>query len=189
MVPSSGSSALASEARRLSRWLVVARSAQALGNLRKEVGNEATVLGFIGAPYTMATYCVEGGTSSAYLQIKKMGYNEPELLHALLDKLADNLAEYACYQIESGAPPPPPHRRACLPHIMLARWRGARAALTWCGAARSFGRRAGDPDVRLVGGQPGAGGLRHLRRPLPEEGGGRGQGEPPRQPLPPPPLQ
>jgi uroporphyrinogen decarboxylase len=76
---------------------------EALGNLRKEVGNEATVLGFIGAPYTMATYCVEGGTSSAYLQIKKMGYNEPELLHALLDKLADNLAEYACYQIESGA--------------------------------------------------------------------------------------
>ena len=73
MVPSSGSSALASEARRLSRWLVVARSAQALGNLRKEVGNEATVLGFIGAPYTMATYCVEGGTSSSYLEIKKMG--------------------------------------------------------------------------------------------------------------------
>jgi uroporphyrinogen-III decarboxylase len=37
------------------------------------VGNEATVLGFIGAPYTMATYCVEGGTSASYLQIKKMG--------------------------------------------------------------------------------------------------------------------
>ena len=46
---------------------------QALGNLRREVGNEATVLGFIGAPYTMATYCVEGGTSASYLQIKKMG--------------------------------------------------------------------------------------------------------------------
>jgi len=76
---------------------------EALGNLRREVGNEATVLGFIGAPYTMATYCVEGGTSSSYLEIKKMGYNEPELLHTLLDKLADNLAEYACYQIESGA--------------------------------------------------------------------------------------
>ena len=37
------------------------------------MGNEATVLGFIGAPYTMATYCVEGGTSASYLQIKKMG--------------------------------------------------------------------------------------------------------------------
>lgn len=76
---------------------------EALGNLRREVGNQATVLGFIGAPYTMATYCVEGGTSASYLQIKKMGYDEPELLHSLLDKLADNLAEYACYQIESGA--------------------------------------------------------------------------------------
>ena len=31
------------------------------------------MLGFIGAPYTMATYCVEGGTSASYLQIKKMG--------------------------------------------------------------------------------------------------------------------
>jgi len=76
---------------------------EALGNLRREVGNEATVLGFIGAPYTMATYCVEGGTSASYLEIKKMGYNEPALLHALLDKLADNLADYACYQIDSGA--------------------------------------------------------------------------------------
>mmetsp|Transcript_963 Transcript_963/g.2586 ORF Transcript_963/g.2586 Transcript_963/m.2586 type:complete len:400 (+) Transcript_963:2-1201(+) len=76
---------------------------QTLGDLRKEVGNEATVLGFIGAPYTMATYCIEGGTSSSYLEIKKMGLNEPELLHKLLTKLADNLAEYACYQIESGA--------------------------------------------------------------------------------------
>merc|ERR1719379_1650613 len=76
---------------------------EALGNLRREVGNEATVLGFIGAPYTMATYCVEGGSSASYLEIKKMGYNEPELLHALLDKLATNLADYACYQIDAGA--------------------------------------------------------------------------------------
>jgi len=76
---------------------------EAFGNLRREVGNEAAVLGFIGAPYTMATYCVEGGSSASYLEIKKMGYNDPALLHTLLDKLADNLAEYACYQIDSGA--------------------------------------------------------------------------------------
>jgi uroporphyrinogen decarboxylase len=76
---------------------------QTLGDLRRAVGNEATVLGFIGAPYTMATYCVEGGSSSSYLEIKKMGLNEPALLHKLLTKLADNLAEYACYQIDSGA--------------------------------------------------------------------------------------
>ncbi|KAJ1624128.1 uroporphyrinogen decarboxylase [Pavlovales sp. CCMP2436] len=76
---------------------------QTLGDLRREVGNEATVLGFIGAPYTMATYCIEGGSSSSYLEIKKMGLNEPALLHKLLTKLADNLAEYACFQIDSGA--------------------------------------------------------------------------------------
>jgi uroporphyrinogen decarboxylase len=76
---------------------------QTLGDLRREVGNEATVLGFIGAPYTMATYCIEGGSSTSYLEIKKMGLNEPALLHKLLTKLADNLAEYACFQIDSGA--------------------------------------------------------------------------------------
>ena len=68
---------------------------QALGALRREVDGKATVLGFIGAPYTMATYCVEGGTSSSYLEIKKMGYNEPALLRALLSKLADSLAACA----------------------------------------------------------------------------------------------
>ncbi|KAG8467252.1 hypothetical protein KFE25_000568 [Diacronema lutheri] len=76
---------------------------QTLGDLRRAVGSEATVLGFIGAPYTMATYCVEGGSSSSYLEIKKMGLNDPQLLHKLLTKLADNLAEYACFQIDSGA--------------------------------------------------------------------------------------
>lgn len=83
---------------------------ETLQSLRAEVGNEATVLGFIGAPYTMATYCIEGGTSSSYLEIKKMGLREPTLLHTLLDKLADNLAEYAGYQIEAGAQVRPAER-------------------------------------------------------------------------------
>lgn len=76
---------------------------QTLGDLRREVGDRAAVLGFIGAPYTMATYVVEGASSASYLEIKKMGLNEPAMLHALLTKLADNLAEYACFQIDSGA--------------------------------------------------------------------------------------
>jgi uroporphyrinogen decarboxylase len=76
---------------------------QTLGDLRREVGNQATVLGFIGAPYTIATYCVEGGSSQSFLEIKKMGLNDPALLHSLLTKLADNLAEYGCFQIDSGA--------------------------------------------------------------------------------------
>ena len=45
---------------------------EVLRALRKEVGNEATVLGFVGLPYTLATYLVEGATSKEYLEIKKL---------------------------------------------------------------------------------------------------------------------
>ena len=77
--------------------------AEALKNLRAEVGNRATVLGFVGCPYTLATYMVEGGSSKEYKEIKTMGYESPEILHAMLKALADNIGDYALYQIEAGA--------------------------------------------------------------------------------------
>lgn len=77
--------------------------AEALKALRQEVGPDTAVLGFVGCPYTLATYLVEGKTSKEYLEIKKMAMNEPDLLHSILKTLADNIAEYACYQIENGA--------------------------------------------------------------------------------------
>jgi uroporphyrinogen-III decarboxylase len=43
------------------------------------------------------------GTSKEYLEIKKMMWNEPKLLHSMLEKLAENIGEYANYQIKSGA--------------------------------------------------------------------------------------
>lgn len=77
--------------------------AEALKTLRQEVNPETAVLGFVGCPYTLATYIVEGKTSKEYLEIKKMAMNEPDLLHAILQILADNIGDYALYQIESGA--------------------------------------------------------------------------------------
>jgi uroporphyrinogen decarboxylase len=74
-----------------------------LQTLRQEVGNEAAVLGFVGAPWTLAAYAVEGKGSKTYSVIKGMAFSEPDMLHTLLGKLADNIAAYACYQIESGA--------------------------------------------------------------------------------------
>ena len=74
-----------------------------LGALRSEVGNEATVLGFVGSPWTLAAYAVEGRTSKNYANIKGMAFSEPAMLHQLLSKLADNIAIYACHQIECGA--------------------------------------------------------------------------------------
>jgi uroporphyrinogen decarboxylase len=77
--------------------------ATALQNLRREVGNKAAVLGFIGLPYTLASYIIEGGGSNDYQKIKSMGYTAPCLLTLLLEKLANNIADYACFQIENGA--------------------------------------------------------------------------------------
>ena len=45
---------------------------EVLRTLREEVGPETAVLGFVGCPYTLATYLVEGKTSKEYLEIKKM---------------------------------------------------------------------------------------------------------------------
>lgn len=76
---------------------------QTLEALRKEVDGQAAVLGFIGAPYTLATYCIEGGSSKSYMTIKKMAFTEPDLLHTLLSKFAENIADYCIFQIDAGA--------------------------------------------------------------------------------------
>lgn len=76
---------------------------ESLTTLRQEVGNTAAVLGFVGSPWTLATYIVEGASSSLYKVIKTMAYSNPQLLEALLSHLSDAMAEYICYQIEAGA--------------------------------------------------------------------------------------
>lgn len=74
-----------------------------LQTLRQEVGNEAAVLGFVGSPWTLAAYAVEGKTSKNYTNIKGMAFSEPDMLHVLLGKLADNIAVYVRHQIDCGA--------------------------------------------------------------------------------------
>jgi len=76
---------------------------EVLGRLRRDVGNEAAVLGFVGAPWTLAAYAVEGKSSKNYAVIKAMAFQEPVLLHKLLAHLADSIATYVRYQIDSGA--------------------------------------------------------------------------------------
>ncbi|MEO1401085.1 MAG: uroporphyrinogen decarboxylase [Cyanobacteria bacterium J06635_1] len=76
---------------------------QILTTLRQEVGNEATVLGFVGAPWTLAAYAVEGKSSKNYSIIKGMAFSEPAMLHQLLAQLADGIATYVRHQIDCGA--------------------------------------------------------------------------------------
>lgn len=74
-----------------------------LQTLRREVGNESTVLGFVGAPWTLAAYAIEGKSSKNYSIIKGMAFSQPAMLHQLLGKIADAIAVYVRYQIDNGA--------------------------------------------------------------------------------------
>ncbi len=76
---------------------------EVLGRLRESVGNKAAVLGFVGAPWTLAAYVVEGKSSKNYAIIKAMAFQQPALLHQLLDHFAESIAIYLRYQIDSGA--------------------------------------------------------------------------------------
>lgn len=76
---------------------------ESLKILRHEVGEHAAVLGFVGAPWTVATYIVEGGTTRTYTTIKRMCHSAPNVLRLLLSQLAEAIAEYAIYQVNAGA--------------------------------------------------------------------------------------
>ena len=71
--------------------------------LRQELQNEVPLIGFAGAPWTLASYMIEGGGSKSFAEIKTLAYREPQVLHALLDKLASTVSSYLLFQIESGA--------------------------------------------------------------------------------------
>uniref|UniRef100_A0A0C9S0Y3 Uroporphyrinogen decarboxylase n=1 Tax=Wollemia nobilis TaxID=56998 RepID=A0A0C9S0Y3_9CONI len=76
---------------------------ESLNILRNEVGNKAAVLGFVGAPWTIATYIVEGGTTRTFTTIKTMCHRSPSILKALLSHLAQAISEYIIFQVNSGA--------------------------------------------------------------------------------------
>ncbi len=64
---------------------------------------QAAVLGFVGSPWTLATYIIEGKSSIHYKTIKTMLYKAPDLIDALLSHLAEQIATYIGFQITSGA--------------------------------------------------------------------------------------
>jgi uroporphyrinogen decarboxylase len=74
-----------------------------LARLRREVGDRAAVLGFCGAPWTLASYLVEGGGSRSFAVIKEMMGRDPETLRRLLALLADVVGDVLSFQIASGA--------------------------------------------------------------------------------------
>ncbi|MFG3225489.1 uroporphyrinogen decarboxylase [Kitasatospora sp. NPDC048194] len=75
---------------------------EAVGLLVDELG-ETPLIGFAGAPYTLASYLVEGGPSKNHENTKAMMYGQPELWAALVDRLADITSAFLKVQIEAGA--------------------------------------------------------------------------------------
>eukprot|EP00878_Enallax_costatus_P014251 GHUV01014906.1.p1 GENE.GHUV01014906.1~~GHUV01014906.1.p1 ORF type:complete len:352 (+),score=118.96 GHUV01014906.1:828-1883(+) len=74
-----------------------------LSSLRQEVDGQSTLLGFVGTPWTLAAYAMEGKADRDCKQTKTIMFNDPAILHAFLDHLTEALITYVCYQIEAGA--------------------------------------------------------------------------------------
>jgi uroporphyrinogen decarboxylase len=75
----------------------------AVTEIRGALNGRVPLIGFSGSPWTLATYMVEGGSSKDFRHIKKMMYAESDVLHALLDKLAQSVTTYLNAQIRAGA--------------------------------------------------------------------------------------
>ena len=71
--------------------------------IRKELNGSVPLIGFSGSPWTVATYMVEGGSSKEFSHIKSMLMNTPQIMHQLLDILADSVTDYLNAQIRAGA--------------------------------------------------------------------------------------
>ncbi|MGR8933929.1 MAG: uroporphyrinogen decarboxylase [Gammaproteobacteria bacterium] len=71
--------------------------------IRKSLNGSVPLIGFSGSPWTLATYMVEGGSSKNFRNVKALLYEQPSLLHKMLDKLAQAVAAYLNAQIAAGA--------------------------------------------------------------------------------------
>jgi len=71
--------------------------------IRKNLDGSVPLIGFSGSPWTLATYMVEGGSSKNFAKVKALMYNDPALMHKLLDILAQSVAAYLNAQIAAGA--------------------------------------------------------------------------------------
>ncbi|MEK6527497.1 MAG: uroporphyrinogen decarboxylase [Nitrospirota bacterium] len=76
---------------------------EAIKILRRELSKRVPLIGFSGAPFTMATYMIEGGTSKNFLKTKRMIFQSPGLYGSLMDKITMTIVKYLKAQIKAGA--------------------------------------------------------------------------------------
>ncbi len=63
---------------------------------------EVPLIGFSGAPFTLASYMIEGGPSKGYHKTKALMYGHPDVWHALMEKLGDMVIDYIKAQVDAG---------------------------------------------------------------------------------------
>ncbi|HEX6817731.1 MAG TPA: uroporphyrinogen decarboxylase [Ktedonobacterales bacterium] len=75
---------------------------QTIRHLRRELSTETALIGFVGAPFTLAGYLVEGKPSREFVRTKQMMYGEPALWESLMSRLADIVIAYGGAQVAAG---------------------------------------------------------------------------------------
>ena len=81
----------------------LAYTAEAVSQVARHFGPKLPVIGFCGAPFTLASYTLEGGASRHFIHTKTMMHSQPEDFDELLGKLAQVAGEYAVQQVRAGA--------------------------------------------------------------------------------------
>ncbi len=76
---------------------------ETVSRLRRELPPEVALIGFSGAPFTLAAYMVEGHGSKDFASLKTLMYREPAVFRALMEKLSAVISDYLLAQIEAGA--------------------------------------------------------------------------------------
>ncbi len=76
---------------------------EAIRLVRRELEGKTPLIGFSGAPFTLAAYAVEGGGSRDYKRTKLLMYGQPAVWHELMTKLAQLAGEYLAAQVRAGA--------------------------------------------------------------------------------------
>lgn len=74
----------------------------AIRSIKRELAGRVPLIGFAGAPFTLASYAIEGGHSSNFAHTKALMYGEPRAWHAFCDVIAGVIGDYLAAQVEAG---------------------------------------------------------------------------------------
>lgn len=76
---------------------------EAIAQVKKDLNGRVPVIGFVGAPFTLASYMIEGGSSRHYAATKGMMYSEPATWQRLMERVLQTLTPFAASQVAGGA--------------------------------------------------------------------------------------